>query len=262
MYNIQLALCWTIFSKIMTNKPQDQLFLDPGRRIGDFAFDAAVANVFDDMLRRSVPFYLEIQSMLCDLAAEFAISNSRIYDLGCSTGTSLSLLAQRLANPGIELIGIDASPAMLEKAKAHLEEQRVENYRLLQQDLNNRLQLQDASVVILNLVLQFVRPINRQQLIQNVYNGLHNNGCILLVEKITHEHPQLNDLYIKSYHQFKKRHLYTDVEIARKRKALENVLIPHQNTENVQLLKNCGFEIIDDFFRWFNFSGLIGIKTA
>jgi len=75
--------------------------------------------VFDDMVSRSVPFYAEIQRMLAELAASFATEGSNIYDLGCSTGTTLALLHETLP-VNAHLCGIDYSAEMLDKCRAKL----------------------------------------------------------------------------------------------------------------------------------------------
>lgn len=239
---------------------KDKLFLDPGKRQADFAFDEEVTAVFGDMLERSIPFYFEIQNMIVDLAEEFAVEGASIYDLGCSTGTTLALLARRLRDRKIYLCGVENSLPMLQKAEENLNALKIKNYRLEQQDLNNGVKMENAAVVILNLVLQFVRPLNREKLVKDAFAGLRDDGCLILVEKVTGTDPRLNRKFIDCYHEFKKRNLYTDKEIARKREALENILIPYRMEENIELLRRSGFETIETFFRWFNFCGLIALK--
>lgn len=239
---------------------KDKLFLDPGKRLADFAFDEDVARVFGDMLERSIPFYFEIQNMIVDLTEEFAGEGAVVYDLGCSTGTTLALLARRLDDREARLFGIENSLPMLKKAGENLNALDIKNCRLEQQDLNNGVKLENADVVILNLVLQFVRPLNRDRLIRDVFEGLRDDGCLILVEKVTSGNARLNRKFIDCYHEFKKRHLYTDMEIARKREALENILIPYRTEENIELLHRNGFKTVETFFRWFNFCGLIALK--
>lgn len=240
---------------------KDKLFQDPGKRQADFAFDEEVTAVFGDMLERSIPFYFEIQNMIVDLTEEFAAPNTAVYDLGCSTGTTLALLGRRLHDKAIRLHGIENSGPMLKKAEENLNALKIENFLLERQDLNNGVKMENATVVILNLVLQFVRPLNREKLIKDVFGGLCDNGCLILVEKVTGTDPRLNRKFIDCYHEFKKRNLYTDMEIARKREALENILIPYRMEENIELLRRNGFQTVDTFFRWFNFCGLIALKT-
>jgi tRNA (cmo5U34)-methyltransferase len=149
---------------------------------------------------------------------------------------------------------------MLKKAETNLDSLKIKDYRLEQQDLNNGVKMNDASVAILNLVLQFVRPINRDRLIKDTFAGLRDGGCLILVEKVTSTDSRLNRKFIDCYHEFKKRNLYTDMEIARKREALENILIPYRVEENIELLHRNDFRTVETFFRWFNFCGLIALK--
>ena len=240
---------------------KDQLFVEP-RRIDDFNFGTETAAVFDDMLDRSVPFYGEIQRMLGELSADFAAQGSSIYDLGCSTASSfLAIGAHLTPDVEIQFVGLDSSPDMLQRAERKLRSARFPwRYRLEQADLDQGVRIENASVVLLVLTLQFLRPLNRERLIQSVYEGMNHNGCLLLVEKVLGEHSTFNRLFINHYYEMKRRKGYSDIEIAQKREALENVLIPYRAGENELLLKQAGFQHVDVFFKWYNFCGLVAVK--
>ena len=115
-------------------------------------------------------------------------------------------------------------------------------------------------MVLLILALQFVRPFNRERLIRGICDGLEENGCLLLVEKVLGEHSTFNRLFIKHYYEMKRRNGYTELEIAQKREALENVLIPYRLKENRELLHGQGFRYVDVFFKWYNFCGMLAVK--
>lgn len=239
---------------------QDAVFADPKMQVSDFEFNASVVNVFDDMVVRSVPFYLEIQRMVAELASDFVQKNTRVYDLGCSTGATLMSLHQKV-DKSIEFVGVDESAEMLKSCAANLKKQIPERkVQLVDADLNQGIAMEKASVAILCLTLQFVRPLKRQKLIADIYRQLPENGALIIVEKVLGEDSLFNRLFIKHYYEFKKRNNYTDTEIAKKREALENVLIPYRLKENEELLRDCGFKHIDTFFKWYNFSGFIAIK--
>jgi tRNA (cmo5U34)-methyltransferase len=239
---------------------RDHIFQDRRTQIGDFNFGSETANVFDDMLDRSVPYYGEIQRMIVELAAEFGAPGSALYDLGCSTGNSLVALDAAL-NPDVAFIGMDYSPEMLAKAESKLEKCRAHRkLELRQADLNHGLMIENASVVIMNLTLQFVRPLHRQKLMQSIVAGLRESGCLILVEKVLEGDSTLNRLFIKNYYAFKERQGYSHMEIAQKREALENVLIPYRLEENIELLRASGFSQAGVFFKWYNFCGIIALK--
>lgn len=238
----------------------DHIFAEPQPLIKDFTFDRKTAEVFDDMLGRSVPFYAETQRMIGEIAADFAVEGSRLYDLGCSTGTTL-LALDPVVPKEVEFIGVDSSPEMLDRARAKLKQAKLtRNYSLQCADLNTGLDIHDASVVIMNLTLQFVRPLKRQQLISTIASGMRKNGCLILIEKVLSRDSTLNRFFIKYYYAFKKRNGYSEMEISQKREALENVLIPYRIEENRELLLQQGFSECDLFFKWYNFCGLLALK--
>lgn len=240
---------------------KDNIFDRPIEQVSDFTFDNEVANVFDDMVFRSVPFYRELQRMTAELAQQFAQPKTNVYDLGCSTGTTLCALCKDLPQEQVSFIGLDNSREMLAKAKEKLEAEGYLARCILEfADLNEEFHISNASVVIMNWMLQFLRPLHRERALSIIYNGLVNGGCVIINEKILGPSSYLNRLYIDFYYNFKRHQGYSKIEIAQKREALENILIPYRIDENLALLERCGFHTVDVFFRWYNWGGFIAIK--
>jgi tRNA (cmo5U34)-methyltransferase len=212
----------------LTSMTTDEIFREEKPQAADFRFNKAVAQVFDNMVNRSVPFYGEIQRMIAELAADHARPGTRIYDLGCSTGTTM-IGMDSLVDPGIEFVGVDDSDEMLEKCRTKLTDAGISrSVQLVPGDLNENVKIQDASVVVLCLTLQFVRPLYREKLLKKIFNGLCQGGVLILVEKILAEDSSFNRDFIKYYYNLKRRSQYNEMEIAQKREALENVLIPYK----------------------------------
>jgi len=239
---------------------KDQVFKEEIEQASDFKFGANVANVFDDMVNRSVPYYGEIQRMMAELAADHAKEGSDVYDLGCSTGTTM-IGMDTLVNPNVRFVGIDDSQEMLDKCKLKLLEIGFSReYELRCADLSQGVKIDNASVVVLCLTLQFVRPIYREQLLKNIYDGLNPGGVLILVEKILAEESEFNRDFIKYYYNYKRRNNYSELEISQKREALENVLIPYKLSEDITILRDRGFINCEVFFKWYNFAGIIAVK--
>ena len=242
---------------------KDQIFADPLKRIDDFDFGKKTAEVFDDMLHRSVPMYDEAQRMVGALVNDFVKDGSRIYDLGCSTCASFQAISSALDGKArdITFVGLDSSPEMLVRARANLEASHFPHpFELRVADLNAPIEIQGASVVLLVLTLQFIRPLYRDELLRAIHRGLDDNGCLIVVEKVLGNDSTFNRLFIEHYYEFKRANGYSDLEISQKREALENVLVPYRLDENRELLTRAGFRSHDVFFKWFNFCGLVAVK--
>ena len=241
---------------------QDKVFenvTDPN----DFKFNKEVVSVFDDMVSRSVPFYDEMQRMTAELAQDFAQDETNVYDIGCSTGTTLHLLDGAIENRNVTLIGIDNSADMLAKAREKLDAAGLSHpYDLKLGDVQKGLDLRNASVVTMLLTLQFIRPLYRERLLRDLHEGMVENGCLILIEKLTSEDTLFNRLFIKHYYDYKRRRGYSNTEISMKREALENVLIPYRLEENIDLVKVAGFRHVEMFFRWYNFCGIVAVKST
>jgi tRNA (cmo5U34)-methyltransferase len=239
--------------------PKDEVFKDD-QLAADFAFGTKVAAVFDDMVDRSVPFYQEIQRMIAEMAADFAVENTNLYDLGCATGTTLLNLDATIGK-NVKFIGVDNSAEMLKKCREKLAARGFKrDHELVCVDLNQGVRIENASMVFLVLTLQFVRPLHRDNLIKSIHHGLNENGCVILVEKVLGEDSVFNRLFIDYYYDLKKRHGYSELEISQKREALENVLVPYKLLENREMLLRAGFRYCDVFFKWYNFCGIIALK--
>jgi len=238
---------------------KDEVFKD-SQPAADFTFGAKVAAAFDDMVDRSVPFYQEIQRMIAEMASDFAMPGTRIYDLGCATCTTL-LSLDGLVAPGVQFVGVDNSEEMLKRGREKLARYGMKHeHELICADLNHGVPIQNASMVLMVLTLQFVRPLYRDTLVKSIVEGLNENGCLILVEKVLGEDSVFNRLFIKYYYDLKKRHGYSELEISQKREALENVLVPYKLMENREMLLRAGFRYCDVFFKWYNFCGILAIK--
>jgi tRNA (cmo5U34)-methyltransferase len=239
---------------------KDEVFKETFAKASDFKFSSKVAGVFDDMVVRSVPYYEEIQRMMGEIASDHYKEDTNIYDLGCSTGATLICMNERIPDH-IRFVGIDDSPDMLKKCSEKLLETGFTRpYDLEVADLNQGVTIRNASVVVLCLTLQFVRPINRERLLKNIFDGIVPGGALIVVEKILAEDSAFNRDFIKYYYDMKRRNLYSEMEIAQKREALENVLIPYKLSENITLMRNAGFTHCELFFKWYNFAGFIAKK--
>lgn len=227
----------------------------------DFEFNTRVVEVFDDMLDRSVPFYRQVIQATASLLNCYLQKGDAVYDLGSSTGTTLLELSRLLPGQGIQFIGVDSSQAMLDKARLKVGlYSKQEEFDFIKEDITQFDHL-GAGAVILHYTLQFIRPLEREALIQRIYDNLRPGGILLLSEKTICHEKRLNREFIEIYHNFKKERGYSELEIAKKREALENILIPFSIDENKKLLKNAGFQTAETYFQWFNFTSLIATKT-
>lgn len=218
--------------------------------IESFAFNNEVSNVFDDMVQRSVPFYDEVHDLICDYIEEYYPNKIlKILDLGCSTGN----LLEKLSNifPNYHLAGMDKSQSMVEMAKKKKISADIWQGDILQT------RLKEYDVIILSLVLQFIRPLDRESMLHKIYNSLPVGGKIILFEKIRYEDQVLDRKVIDMYYRFKEKNGYTKTSIYKKREALENVLIPYTVEENKELLKRAHFKKIEEIYRYLNFALII-----
>ncbi|MDU5326535.1 carboxy-S-adenosyl-L-methionine synthase CmoA [Campylobacter ureolyticus] len=233
---------------------KDEIFKQP--ILKQFEFDENVASVFDDMISRSVPFYDVSSNLITQILVKYLDNQAFIIDLGCSTGALLFKLFEK--NPKFRLCGVDNSKAMQEiaknKAKAYGSKVEFIEADALTFEFNS------VNAVILNYTLQFIRPLKRVNFIKKIYDGIEEGGILILSEKLLYEDKKLSKNMIEIYEEYKEKNGYSKYEIAQKRQALENVLIPFSEDENKKLLKDAGFKVIETIFKWGNFASFMAIK--
>jgi len=227
---------------------KDKVFNKPIEK--KFEFDEAVASVFDDMLSRSVPFYDEVRKLIISLILAEQEEGKKVLDLGSSTAKFLLDLHSKMSAK-MQLKGLDNSQAMLDRAlqkcKAFGADIELELADMLTYDYG------EEDIIVANYTLQFIRPMQRIELVKKLYEGLKEDGVFIFSEKVVFEDKKLDKELIDIYYAYKKEQGYSDYEIAQKREALENVLIPFTIKENIQMCKDAGFRHIETVFQWANF---------
>jgi len=234
---------------------KDKVFTQPIEK--KFEFDEAVASVFDDMLSRSVPFYDEVRQLIISVILSQQADGMRVLDLGSSTAKFLLDLYAKMESK-MDLKGIDNSPAMLERARQKSQAFGAE----IELELADMLtyNYQDQDVIVANYTLQFIRPMQRIELVKRIYDGLDDGGIFIFSEKVLFGDKHLDKQMIDIYYTYKQSQGYSEYEIAQKREALENILIPFTIKENIEMCKDAGFHKIDTIFQWANFTTFIAQK--
>ena len=239
---------------------QDALYSEPREAITDFVFDQSVVQVFQDMIGRSVPGYTTLLSMLPVLVRQSVQPDSRCYDLGCSLGAATLAMRHSIVQPGTNIIAVDNSEAMVQKCREFIMQDHSDvPVEILCDDINN-VDIENASMVVMNFTLQFIQKQNRLSLIEKIYQGLNDGGVFLLSEKIELENNNEQSWMTELHHEFKKANGYSDLEISQKRTALEDVMVPETIKQHKQRLKLAGFKQSIVWFQCFNFISILAIK--
>ncbi|MBP9854827.1 MAG: carboxy-S-adenosyl-L-methionine synthase CmoA [Candidatus Omnitrophica bacterium] len=245
---------------MIPDQTKDLLYAQPQAFIGDFVFNEDVANVFDDMIRRSVPGYGSIIHMTGVLAGQYTQANSFCYDLGCSLGAGTLSMRRYIHQENVKIIAVDNSESMVGKCRQNIVRSNLTvPVEIFCQDITETV-IKNASFAAINFTLQFIHPDHRADLIQRIYDGLLPGGVLVISEKINFSDAQEQNVQTELHHSFKKLNGYSDLEIAQKRTALENVLIPDTLETHLERLRQAGFKQTHVWFRCFNFVSIIAFK--
>lgn len=255
----------------MTEARRDLVYRQPLSHVGDFRFDATVADVFADMIARSVPGYATVLAMIPALATRFVTAQSQVYDLGCSLGAASFAVAKSEAK-NCQIIAVDNSPAMVDRFRSQLDalENRPNTKPSIQLRSDHPIQVRqsdieeteicNASLVMLNYTLQFIAPENRDGVLDRIYAGMIDGGALLLSEKIHLQNDRCAALLRELHHDFKRAHGYSDLEISQKRTALEKTLITDTTETHIERIQQAGFRTIVPWFSCLGFVSILAIK--
>ena len=240
---------------------KDTIYSEKCDAITPFEFNEKVVDVFDDMINRSVPLYRESVYRQAQMVEQFYQPDTTVYDLGCSNGNFGLKFLEVMGKKPFHMIAVDNSMPMLATYRLRLSNRPMgNNIHLACADIKD-VPLKNASVVVINLTLQFLPVKERDCLIQSVYEALCPSGLLLITEKTIHHEPELTHLFQEYYYRFKRENGYSNLEISQKRDALENVLIPETVSDHFNRFTSAGFTRMDVWQKWFNFTSFICIKT-
>ena len=239
---------------------KDDIYRNPQHSVQQFRFDEHVSAVFSDMIHRSVPGYDLTLEMIGIIAREYGRPNSHCYDLGCSLGASTLALRHNLTDVNSRIIAVDNSPAMIEKCRRNIERDSARvPVDVVLADIS-AVPFEHSAISVMNFTLQFVDEKERLPLLSRIAEATLPGGILVLSEKIKCDDPAEQRVLTDLHHQFKSSRDYSDLEIAQKRSALENVLVPDTLAIHQARLLAAGFSRAMVWFQCFTFASLIAIR--
>ena len=236
---------------------RDRIYGDDEHPDGPFTFDDRVVRVFPDMIRRSVPGYDLLLELTGNMVADAVQPGSRVYDLGCSLGAATLAARRAIRAEDVEIVAVDNAEAMVTRCREVIAgDNSSVPVEVLKADVTG-LGIENASVVLMYYTLQFIPPGKREAVIGNIHEGLRPGGVLLLAEKLRSEDETEQAWITERHHDFKRQQGYSDLEIARKRQALENVLVPDTRARHIERLKAAGFDRVHEWLQCLNFAAFV-----
>jgi tRNA (cmo5U34)-methyltransferase len=217
-------------------------------------FNFNTVKEFDTHIALSIPNYQHIWELIMQLATYCIVSDSNVYDIGCSTGLNLKLLDINTKKENVHFYGFDISDNLLKEAR------QTNSLHLIKKDITKQSTIfENASLILSIFTLQFL-PINsRKDLLQRIYDGLNYGGFFIIAEKIYLNSGELQDIFTFTYYDFKQK-AFSESDILQKQRDLRHQMKPLSEIENLKLFKLVGFSKIESFFQSLNFKAWILIK--
>ena len=220
-----------------------------------FEFDDEVAGVFDDMLKRSIPDYRGMRDLVDGIGLRYAPGHgSKVLGLGTSLGRDIDTFA---------LVGCEVTSCEVSEPMARRQEERFrtfKNVEVRRVDVTTDMPCQEYDLVLSILTLQFIRPEDRDGVVDAAYRRLRDGGAMVVVEKVLGETWGIEAVMRSEYEREKGLNGYTTDQIEGKKDALAFVMQPYKASQNVDMLRQAGFRSVDCFWRHLNFAGFLAVK--
>ena len=221
-----------------------------------WTFSGKVAQNFDKHISKSVPYYHWSHQLGLNISDFFLKNNSNVYDLGCSTGSFLEMIAKRHSKKKINFHGIDEVKEMINWAK---NKNKNKNIKFLNKNIINY-KLKKSEFITSFYTIQFIPPAKRQAIFNKIFNSLNWGGGFLFFEKVRAPDARFQDIMSLIYNDYKLDQGYNAKEIIEKSRSLKGVMEPFSSKANFEMLKRAGFKDSMSVFKFVCFEGFLAIK--
>jgi len=224
---------------------------------GAWQFDDTVPEVFDQHVSKSIPEYEQGHNLIVKILAPLLSQRGVCYELGCSTGVLTAKLAQVSNQERVKIIGLDTIEGMIDRARGRCATYKNVSFEIA--DIS-AYSFNSAIAIVSYYTLHFISLNLRKPVLERVFNALNPGGQLLLFEKIRFEDESHDKKITENYHEYKISQGFTQEEIIAKSAALEGVLIPQTENQNLEMLKNAGFKSSAIIFNTLCWQGYLAVK--
>jgi tRNA (cmo5U34)-methyltransferase len=215
-------------------------------------FDFTTINDFDGHISSSIKGYDVLHQLIITMSSFFIRDNSTLIDVGCTSGKLLNSLATYYSNSRVNCIGYDITDVNFIESS--------DKVRLIKQDVTDaKFAMPRSEIVYLIFTLQFLPIDSRQILLDKIYKSLRLNGALFICEKEICHDGRIQEVFTFSNYDYK-RNSFTCDDILTKEVSLRSVMNPLPVGRNVDLLREVGFTVIEQFFQSLNFRGYLCLK--
>ena len=200
---------------------------------------------FDNHINNSIKGYDLLDYLILNLCSFFTKDETVVIDLGCTTGRLIDKINKKYNS---KCIGYDIIDNQFIKET---------NCELLKKDISNiDFTLPKANIILSIFTLQFIDINKRLEILKKIYSSLNINGAFIFCEKEICNDGVIQECFTFSNYDNKKQS-FTAEEILGKEVDLRKLMNNLNSKQNIELLKESGFNVIEPFFQSLNFKGYI-----
>jgi tRNA (cmo5U34)-methyltransferase len=219
---------------------------------GSWEFTPAVAEVFDEHVRASVPFYDAIQDLVAEASDWLVPAGGLVVDLGAATGVTVAAIMDRHPERDVRAVLYDEQPAMLSQATARLIEPIAADRVALhaQRIQGGPLRHENADLTLALFTLQFLSPADRRTALTLARESAGDTGALIVAEKLRPVDVRWAEIASEVSHDWKSAHGIEASAIRAKARALRGVLMPLPLSELTSAIRAAGWHSTEVLFRW------------
>lgn len=207
-----------------------------------------VAEHYDRQRESLIPCFHDFYGITVN-SAQWKNNEPKILDIGAGTGLLTKFLFEKY--PEAEFTLIDLSEEMLKVAKNRFKNS-PKNFRYITADYTTHDFNYSFDMVVSSLSIHHLEDKDKEKLYKKIYNILNPGGIFLNADQVIGPTPNINEGYQKNWMELLDNSGLSESE---KTSALERMKFdkPAALEDNLKWLRDCGFEDVDIYYKYYNF---------
>ena len=229
-------------------------------------FKAIEVGRYDDVIKKRVPLYNEIQTLMVSLLPFSKKEYLRVLDVGCGTGeTSVGLLKEF---PLSRVTGIDGSQDMLDEAAAKVK-QTTWRIDFICQDMKACIYPLPQGegqgeggfdAIISAFSLHYLNEDEKKALLSKCRDALKPGGIFIDAEAVISPSAKVYQLYMEKWKDFQRSNGFSEDEIGAHMLKFVRDVKPLTVERQVCLMSEAGFTDVECYFKYLNWAVFGGYK--
>lgn len=227
-------------------------------------FNAEEAANYDDVIKRRIPLYAEMQAFMAALLPFSKKEYIRVLDLGCGTGSAGVAILKEF--PLARITAIDSSSDMLEIAKAKVKHTtwRVDfscqDIRVVSAQGPGVRGKEEFDAIVSAFSLHFLSSGEKEGLFKRCLIALKPGGMLITSEAVLSPSRRVYQVYMDKWKDFQLSNGFSEEEVGEQMLRFIRDVKPLTVDGQMEMMASAGFYDVECYFKYMNWAVFCGYK--